>query len=73
MPHLEITEVFLVNSNIVNNYYQQDSNVLYKSISNKSFAQELDIFHKNYIFIKNINLEFSYIEIWFTGENSKPL
>ena len=29
MPHLEITEVILVNCNIVNNYYQQDSRVLY--------------------------------------------
>ena len=28
MPHLEITEVILVNCNIVNNYYQQDSRVL---------------------------------------------
>ena len=27
--HLEITEVVLVHCNIVNNYYQQDSRVLY--------------------------------------------
>ena len=29
VPHLEITEVVLVNCNIVNNDYQQDSIVLY--------------------------------------------
>ena len=28
-PHLEITEVILVDCNIVNNDYQQDSRVLY--------------------------------------------
>ena len=28
-PHLEITEVILVNCNIVNNDYQQDSRFLY--------------------------------------------
>ena len=35
MPHLEITEVVLINSNIVNNDYQHDSRVLYKFIRNK--------------------------------------
>ena len=29
VPHLEITEQILVHCNIVNNYYQQDSRVLY--------------------------------------------
>ena len=29
VPHLEITEIMLVNCNIVNNDYQQDSRVLY--------------------------------------------
>ena len=29
VPYLEITEVVLVHCNIVNNYYQQDSRVLY--------------------------------------------
>ena len=29
VPHLDITEVVLVHCNIVNNYYQQDSRVLY--------------------------------------------
>ena len=29
VPHLEITEVVLVHCNLVNNYYHQDSRVLY--------------------------------------------
>ena len=50
MPHLEITEVILVNSNIVNNNYQHNSRVLCTFVSNKSFGQLLDISPKNYIF-----------------------
>ena len=38
---LEFTEV--LNSNIVNNDYQQDSRVLYTFIPNRSFGQLLDI------------------------------
>ena len=73
MPHLEIIEVILVHCNIVNNNYQQDSRVLYTFVPNKSFGQLLDISSKNFIFLKSFNLEFSYIEVWFTDQNSKPL
>ena len=41
--HLEITEVILVNCNIVNNDYQQDSRDLYIFVPNKSLSQLLDI------------------------------
>ena len=36
--HLEINEVVLVHYNIVNNYYHQDSRVLYSFLSNKPFG-----------------------------------
>ena len=72
-PNLEITEVVLVHCNIVNNNYQQDSRVLYTFSPNKSFGQSLDISPKNLIFLKTINSEFLYIEIWFTDQNSKLL
>ena len=73
MPRLEITEVVLIHCNIVNNDYQQDSGVLYTFVPNKSFGQLLDVSPKNYIFLKTSNSEFSYIEVWFTDQNSKPL
>ena len=38
MPHLEITEVVLINCIIVNNNYQQDSRVLFTFVPNKSFG-----------------------------------
>ena len=30
-------------------------------------------FTNNLASLKTFNLEFSYIEVWFTGQNSKPL
>ena len=73
VPHLEITELVLVHWNLVNNDYQQDPRVLYLFITNKSLAQLLDISPKNFIFLKNFNSNFSYTEVWFTDQNSKPL
>ena len=65
--------IVLIHCNIVNNNYQQDSRVLYTFVPNKSFGQLLDISPKNFIFLKTFDSEFSYIEVWFTDQNSKPL
>ena len=73
MPDLEVTEVVLIHYNFVNNDYQQDSRVLYIFVPNKSYGQLLDISLKNFIFLKTFDSEFSYIEVWFTDQNSKPL
>ena len=42
-------------------------------VSNKSFVQLLDISQENFIFKKKINSQCSFIEVWFTDQNSKPL
>ena len=73
VPHLEITEVLLLNCNIVNNDYQQNSKVLCTFVLNKLFDQLLDISSESFIFLKTFDSEFSYIEVWFTDQNSKPL
>ena len=73
VPHLEITEAVVVHCNIANNDYQKDSRVLYTFAPNRSFGQLFDVSHKNFIFLKNFNSEFSYIEVWFPDQNSKPL
>ena len=65
--------VVLIHYKIVNKDYQQDSRVLYTFVPNKSFDQLLDISPKNFIFLKTFNSEFSYIEVWFTDQKSKPL
>ena len=51
IPHLEITEVVLVDSNIINNDYQQDPRVLYTFAPNKTFSSLLQISPKNHIFL----------------------
>ena len=63
--HLKITEVILAHCNIVNDDYQQDSRVMYTFNPKKTFGLVL--------FLKTFNSEFSYIKIWFTDQNSKPL
>ena len=72
MPCLEINEVVFMHFNIVNNY-QQDSRALHTFVPNKSFSQILNISPKNFIFSKTFNSGSSYIEVWFTDQNSKPL
>ena len=39
----------------------------------KSSGQLLDISPENVIFLKTFDSEFSYIEVWFTDQNSNPL
>ena len=73
MLYLEITEVVLGHCNIVNNDYQQDSGVLYTFVLNNSFGQLLVISLKNFMFLKSFDSEFSYVELWFTNQNSKPI
>ena len=73
VPHLEITEVVLVHCNIVNNDYQQDSQVLYTFVPNKSFGSLLDISPSNHILLKTFNSEYDEIVVWFTDQNSQPL
>ena len=73
VPYLEITEAVLIQCNIVNNSYQQDSRVLYTFVPDKLFGQLLGISSKNFIFLKTFNPEFWYIVVWFTDQNSKPL
>ena len=46
---------------------------MYKSVPNKSFRQLLDISPKNFVFLEAFDSEFSYIEVWFTEQNSSPL
>ena len=50
VPHLEITEVVLIQCKIVNNNYQQNPRVLDTFVTNKSFAQLLNISPMDFIF-----------------------
>ena len=72
VPRLEITEVILVQYNIVNDDYQQYSRALCGFFLSKPFGQLLETSPTNFIFLKAINSEFQVIEVWFTDQNSKP-
>ena len=73
VPYLDITEVVLIDCNVVNNSYQQNSRVLHTFVPHKSFGQLLDISPKNFIFLITFDSKFLYIEVWFTDQNSNPL
>ena len=73
VSNLEITEIVLVHSNIFNNDFQQDSKVFYTFLHNKPFGSLLEIFPKNYIFLKVFNSEFQEIKVWSTDQNSQLL
>ena len=62
VPHLEIIEVVLIHCNIINNYYQQVSRVLYTFISNKSFGQLLDVSPKTLYFQKPLIQNFHILK-----------
>ena len=66
-PYLGVTEAVLAHCNTLNNDYQQDSRVFYTFVPNKSFGQLLHISPKTF------DSKFSYIEVWFTDQTSKPI
>ena len=70
---MEITEVMLVQGNLVNNDYQQGSRILYTFVPPKPFGSLIEISPLNHIFLKTFNSEFQEIKAWFTDQNSRPL
>ena len=52
VPSLEVVEVILVQCNLVNNQYQQKSEVFYTFTLNKSYAYLLNVKSSNLVFLK---------------------
>ena len=73
VPYLEITEVVLIDCNVVNNSYLQIAGVLYTFLPNKCFGHLLDTSPENFIFLKTFDSDFLYIEAWFRDQNFSPL
>ena len=73
VPRLEVVEVVSVECNLVDNQYQQNSEVLYIFTPNKSYAYLLNVEPSNLVFLKNYNTEIDEIIITFTGQNSRRL
>ena len=73
VPKLEVVEVVLVHCNLVNNSYQRASKVLFTFVPNKQFGQLITITPHSPTMLKTTNAEFSFIEIWLTDQNNRPL
>ena len=73
MPSLEVAEVGLVQCNLVDNQYQQKSEVLYTFMPNKSYAYLLNAEPSNLVSFKTYNTNFDEIIITFTDQNGRPL
>ena len=71
VPKLESVEVVLVHCNLVNKNYQQTSKVLFTFVPNKQFGQLINISPHSLTMLGTTNTEFSFIEVWFTDQNSE--
>ena len=67
---LKIAETVLVQGNLVDNQYKQNSDVL---IPKKSLAYLLDVEPSNLVFSKTYDTEFDEILITFIAQNGRPL
>ena len=61
VPRLETAEVVLVHCNLVNNNYQQASEVLFTFVLNKQLGQLITIAPHSPTMLKTTNAEFSFI------------
>ena len=73
VPKLESVDLVLVHCNLVNNGYQQASKVLFTFVPNKKYGQLITVSPHSLIMLKTVNTEFSFIEIWFTDQDNRPL
>ena len=73
IPSLEVVKVVLVQCNLVDNRYQQKSEVLYTFTPSKSYGYLLNVEPSNLMFLKTYNTEFDEIIIIFTDQNGRPL
>ena len=70
VPKLESVYLILVHCNLVNNSYQQASKVLFTFVK---YGQLITVSPETLIMLKTVNIEFSFIEIWFTDQDNRPL
>ena len=69
----QVVLVVLVQYNLVDNQYQQKSEVLYTFTLNKSNVYLLNVEVSNLVSLKTYTREFDEIVITFTDQNYRPL
>ena len=73
VPSIKVFEVVSVQCNLVDNSYQDKSEVLCTFTPNKSYAYLLNVEPSNLVFLKTYNTEFDEITIIFMDQNGRPL
>ena len=73
VPSLEVAEVVLIHCNLVDNQYQQRSEVLYTFTPNKSYAYLLNVKPSNSVFLNTYKTELDEIITTFTDKNGRSL
>ena len=73
VPKLKSVKVVLVHCNLVNNNYQQTSKVLFTFVPNKQSDKLINIAPHSLTMLNTTSTEFSFVEVWFTDQNSKQL
>ena len=58
--------------NVVNNNYLKTSKVLFTFVLDKQFGQLIITALQTLTMLKTTNAEFSFIEVWFEGQNNRP-
>ena len=69
---IEVVEVVLKQCGLVDNQYQQKSEVLNTFMHNKSYAYLLNVESSNLVFLKSYNAEFDGNVVTFTDQNVRP-
>ena len=59
--------------NLVNNDYQKASRVLFTFVPNNSYGQLMTTVPHPLIMLKTVNTEFTFVEVWFTDQDNRPL
>ena len=70
---LESVDLVLAHCNLVNNTYQKASKVLFTFVPDKSYGQLITTSPHSLIMLKTVYTEFSFIEVWFTDQDNRPL
>ena len=73
VPQLDQVEYVLLHCNIVQNYYLQNSKLLYEFVPDQSFGKLSSVKPPVFIQCKTANSIFDHIEIWFTDQDNNSL
>ena len=73
VPKIGNLDLVKVHCNVVLNNYQQASNILFTFVLDSQFGQLMTFQPKSLLMLKTTSAEYSFIDIYFTDQNNRPL